>query len=55
MVCGVVALQPDTVKEMITAIAKEANLNNPRDEDLLYQEFKAYKAEQEMEKELGQQ
>ncbi len=53
MVCAVVALQPQVVKEMISAIAKEANLNNPRDEDILYQEFKAYKAFQELEKETS--
>ncbi len=51
--CAVVALQPNTVKEMIHEIAKEANLSNPKDEEILYEEFKAYKAQQELEKETS--
>ncbi len=51
--CAVVALQPQTVKNMIHEIAKEANLSNPRDEEILYEEFKAYKAQQELEKETS--
>jgi hypothetical protein len=54
MVCAAVGLQPETVKEMISNIAKEAGLNNPKDEDILYQEFKAYKAQQELERETSQ-
>ncbi|MEO2068880.1 MAG: hypothetical protein ABGX27_05140 [Desulfurobacteriaceae bacterium] len=49
--CAVVGLQPQVVKEMIHEIAQKANLNNPRDEEILYEEFKAYKAQQELEKE----
>jgi hypothetical protein len=54
MVCVAVGLQPQTVKEMISSIAKQAGLTNPRDEDILYQEFKAYKAQQELEKETSE-
>ncbi len=52
--CAVVGLQPDVVKDMIHEIAQEANLNNPKDEEILYEEFKAYKAQQELEKETSQ-
>ncbi len=52
MVCSVVALQPNVVKSMIHAIAQKTNLSNPRDEELLYEEFKSYKAQQELNKEL---
>ncbi|NPA39613.1 MAG: hypothetical protein GXO57_04125 [Thermodesulfobacteria bacterium] len=51
MVCSAVALEPETIKNMISEIAKKANLTNPRDEDILYEEFKAYKAQQELEEE----
>ena len=50
MVCAAVGLQPQVVKQMISDIAKKSGLTNPRDEDILYQEFKAYKAQQELEK-----
>ncbi|SNR75560.1 LPP20 family lipoprotein [Desulfurobacterium atlanticum] len=51
VVCAVVALQPHTVKQMIKEMAQKMELS-PRDEDILYQEFKAYKAQQELEKEM---
>ncbi len=55
MVCAAVGLQPEKVKEMISTIAKQAGLTNPRDEDILYQEFKAYKAQQELERETSKE
>jgi len=51
--CAVVGLQPQMVKEMIHEITQKANLNNPRDEEILYEEFKAYKNQQELEKETS--
>ncbi len=50
VVCAVVALQPEIVKGMISEIAKK--FNSPQDEEILYQEFKAFKAQQELEKEI---
>jgi hypothetical protein len=38
---------------MIHEITQKANLNNPRDEEILYEEFKAYKNQQELEKETS--
>ncbi|WP_022847440.1 MULTISPECIES: LPP20 family lipoprotein [unclassified Desulfurobacterium] len=51
VVCSVVALQPAVVKNMIKEMAQKMEMS-PRDEDILYQEFKAYKAQQELEKEI---
>ena len=46
--CSVVAIQPSAVREMIDKIADAGDVP-PRDRDLLYEEFKAWKAFKELE------
>jgi len=46
--CSVVAIQPSAVREMINKIADAGGVS-PRDRDLLYEEFKAWKAFRELE------
>jgi hypothetical protein len=53
-VCSVVVLDPEKVKKIISLSAKEADITDPKDTELLYEEFKAYKAQQRLNKELNQ-
>jgi hypothetical protein len=51
-VCSVVALEPEKVKKIISDTAQKSNMN-PEDTDLLYEEFKSYKAHKRLDKELN--
>ena len=51
--CVLTTLSPTATKELFDAIVKESGRKvNPQDEKFLYQEFKAHKAEQSLEKEI---
>ena len=51
--CVMTALSPEKTKDLFSKLvaASERKLS-PQDESVLYQEFKAYKAQQELDKEL---
>lgn len=52
--CVLTTLSPSATKELFDAIVKESGRSvNPQDEKFLYQEFKAHKAEQSLEKEIN--
>lgn len=51
--CALTTLSPSLTKTLFKDLVKETKLNiNPKDEQFLYQEFKAFKAEQDLEKEI---
>jgi len=51
--CVLTTLSPSVTKHLFDAIVKESGRSiNPQDEKFLYQEFKAHKAEQSLEKEI---
>lgn len=51
--CVLTALSSTATKELFDAIVQESKRSvNPQDEKFLYQEFKAHKAEQSLEKEI---
>lgn len=51
--CVLTTLSPSATKELFDAIVKDSKRSiNPQDEKFLYQEFKAHKAEQDLEKEI---
>jgi hypothetical protein len=51
--CSLMTLSPETTKELFSKIVTESKRKvNPQDEKFLYQEFKAYKAEQDLDKEI---
>ncbi len=51
--CVLTTLSPSSTKHLFDAIVKESGRSiNPKDEKFLYQEFKAHKAEQSLEKEI---
>ncbi len=51
--CVLTTLSPSATKELFAAIVKQSNRSvNPQDEKFLYQEFKAHKAEKDLEKEI---
>lgn len=53
--CVLVSLGAKSTKELFDNIVKESSRKmNPRDEAVLYQEFKAHKAQQEMEQAFSQ-
>jgi len=52
--CVLTTLSPSATKHLFDAIVKESGRSiNPQDEKFLYQEFKAHKAEQSLEKEIN--
>ncbi|WP_440903094.1 LPP20 family lipoprotein [Catenovulum sp. SX2] len=54
--CVLVALSPQVTKELFDAIIEQSGRKvNPQDEKFLYQEFKAFKAEQALDNELKKQ
>jgi hypothetical protein len=50
-VCSVVAFDPKTVKKIIAETAQKSKI--PEDTDLLYEEFKSEKAQQKLNREIG--
>lgn len=51
--CAMVTLSPNSTKDLFDSIVSESGKKvNPQDEKFLYQEFKAFKAESELEKEI---
>lgn len=51
--CVLTTLSPTATKELFDAILKQSQRSvNPQDEKFLYQEFKAHKAEQNLDKEI---
>jgi hypothetical protein len=51
--CVMVALDPALTERLFKSIVKESNVNlDPQDESVLYEEFKAYKAGQELDEEI---
>ncbi|MBL4942354.1 MAG: LPP20 family lipoprotein [Colwellia sp.] len=51
--CVLTTLSPSATKELFNALVKGSKRSvNPQDEKFLYQEFKAHKAEQSLEKEI---
>ncbi|MBL0691387.1 MAG: hypothetical protein JJV97_03560 [SAR324 cluster bacterium] len=54
--CGMVAISPEETKKLFDAIVNDAKApsTNAQDKDILYQEFKAYKAHQELSTALGE-
>lgn len=51
--CTMVTLSPSSTKDLFDAIVSKSGREvNPQDEKFLYQEFKAFKAEAELEKEI---
>ncbi len=53
--CAVVYLPDENVKQITKSLAKQLGMTSPRDEDILYQEFKAFKAQQRLDKELSKE
>ncbi|AWB66953.1 hypothetical protein C2869_11120 [Saccharobesus litoralis] len=52
--CALMVLSPNTTKELFDSIVKESGRKvNPQDEKFLYEEFKAFKAEQDLDKEIA--
>ncbi|HKJ70679.1 MAG TPA: LPP20 family lipoprotein [Gammaproteobacteria bacterium] len=52
--CVMVAFGDSQMKEIFDGLIEASDRKvSPQDEDILYQEFKAHKAQQEMDKELG--
>ncbi|WP_440055850.1 hypothetical protein ACSLBF_06795 [Pseudoalteromonas sp. T1lg65] len=52
--CALVTLSPEQTKELFKDLVKESKRSiDPQDEKFLYQEFKAFKAEQDLEKEIA--
>ena len=51
--CALTTLSPELTKTLFQDLVKETKLKiDPKDEQFLYQEFKAFKAEQDLEKEI---
>ena len=51
--CVMVTLSPNVTQDLFSSIINESKRAvNPKDEKFLYQEFKAYKAEQDLDKEI---
>ena len=51
--CALTTLSPELTKTLFQDLVKETKLKiDPQDEQFLYQEFKAFKAEQDLEKEI---
>lgn len=51
--CAMVTLSPHSTKDLFDSILSESERKvNPQDEKFLYQEFKAFKAEENLEKEI---
>ncbi|WP_111980184.1 hypothetical protein [Algibacillus agarilyticus] len=51
--CALMTLSPNATKELFDAIVKESKRTvNAQDEKFLYEEFKAFKAEQDLDKEI---
>lgn len=51
--CVLTALTPSATKDLFDSLIKESGRSvNPQAEEFLYQEFKAYKAEQSLDKEI---
>ena len=49
--CAQVAIDPNTTKKLFNAIVSSGDKNlNPQSEAVLYEEFKAYKAQEELDK-----
>ena len=47
--CAMIVLSPNSTTEFLDSLVKESGKNvSPQDKDILYQEFKAYKAQQEL-------
>lgn len=54
--CVLVALSPNITQDLYQAIVKNSGrLLSTKDDDVLYQEFKAYKAQQELAREMSEQ
>lgn len=52
--CALTTLSPELTKTLFQDLVKETKLKiDPQDEQFLYQEFKAFKAEQNLEKEIA--
>jgi len=52
--CALTTLSPELTKTLFQDLVKETKLKiDPQDEQFLYQEFKAFKAEQDLEKEIA--
>ncbi|ALO42481.1 LPP20 family lipoprotein [Pseudoalteromonas phenolica] len=52
--CALTTLSPELTKTLFQDLVKETKVKiNPQDEQFLYQEFKAFKAEQDLEKEIA--
>jgi hypothetical protein len=52
--CALTTLSPELTKTLFQDLVKETKLKiDPKDEQFLYQEFKAFKAEQDLEKEIA--
>ncbi|KZN30819.1 LPP20 family lipoprotein [Pseudoalteromonas luteoviolacea] len=52
--CSLVVLSPQLTQSLFKDVIKESKKDiNPQDEKFLYQEFKAYKAEKDLEKEIA--
>ncbi|KID58658.1 hypothetical protein N473_25345 [Pseudoalteromonas luteoviolacea CPMOR-1] len=52
--CSLVVLSPQLTQSLFKDVIKESKKEiNPQDEKFLYQEFKAYKAEKDLEKEIA--
>ena len=53
--CGMVTIDPKRTEEIFKEILESSNRPvSAQDKDILYQEFKAYKAQQDLDKALGQ-
>lgn len=51
--CVMVTLTPEVTQDLFSSIINESKRSvNPKDEKFLYQEFKAFKAEQDLDKEI---
>ncbi|HKL77978.1 MAG TPA: hypothetical protein VJ985_06385, partial [Gammaproteobacteria bacterium] len=53
--CAMVTLDPNTTKDIFDAIVKESSQKvSPQDEEQLYEEFKAKKAQDELDQEVSE-
>ena len=55
-ICGLVAISPSETERLFESIvsSEDAPTTNVQDKDILYQEFKAYKAQQDLAQAIGQ-
>lgn len=52
--CVLTTIEPEETKDLFDALIKQSKVSiNAQDEKFLYQEFKAYKAEQDLDKEIS--